>query len=165
VTPRMNRDGVLRILSFMQHKPEGFASLEEVADAIASYLPHRKRPESLKGLEKNLRRREDGRYAWHWDPKLLETWSPGRHDDDARERSIRTRLEAAAAVDVPMMLIRGRMSDVVSEDNAKELLAIAPKTEYVDLAGAAHMVAGDRNDVFTQTVLDFVRRVVRANAA
>jgi pimeloyl-ACP methyl ester carboxylesterase len=165
VTPRLNREGVLRILSFMHHKPDGFGSLEEVAEAIASYLPHRKRPTSLKGLEKNLRRREDGRYVWHWDPKLLETWSPGRHDDDAREHSIRTRLEAAAAVEVPMMLVRGRMSDVVSEENAKELLAIAPRTEYVDLAGAAHMVAGDRNDAFTKTVLDFVKRTYRATAA
>ena len=165
VTPRLNRDGVLRILSFMQHKPEGFGSLEEVADAIASYLPHRKRSDNLEGLKKNLRRTPEGRWVWHWDPKLLESWRPGRQDDEQREASIRRRLEAAAAIEVPMMLIRGRMSDVVSEENARELLAIAPHTEYVDLAGAAHMVAGDRNDAFTHAVLDFIRRILPADAA
>jgi peroxiredoxin len=50
------------------------------------------------------------------------------------------------------------MSDVVSEENARELLDAAPATEYVDLKGAAHMVAGDVNDAFTEAVIDFVRR-------
>jgi hypothetical protein len=36
-------------------KPEGFDSLEEVADAIGAYQPHRKRPKNLDGLGKNLR--------------------------------------------------------------------------------------------------------------
>ena len=165
VTPRLNRDNVLRILSFMQQKPDGFGSLEEVSEAIASYLPHRAKKGNLAGLEKNLRRREDGRYVWHWDPKLLETWRPGRDDDEARATSIHARLEAAAAVEVPMMLVRGRMSDVVTEENARELLAVAPRTKYVDLAGAAHMVAGDRNDAFTSTILEFVSGVFRSDAA
>ena len=28
--------------------------------------------------------------------------------------------------------------------------------EYADVAGAGHMVAGDRNDVFTDAVVDFL---------
>lgn len=158
VTPRMNRDGVMRVLEFMHQGPEGFASLEEVADAVAAYLPHRKRPKNLEGLEKNLRRREDGRYVWHWDPALLNIWSADTASGRERAHIVRDRLEAAARTGVPMMLIRGRLSDVVSEENARELLAIAPHTEYIDLEGAAHMVAGDKNDAFTRSVLDFVQR-------
>lgn|SRR5690606_4927044 len=158
VTPRMNRDGVMRVLDFMHQRPEGFGSLEEVADAVAAYLPHRKRPRNLDGLEKNLRRREDGRYVWHWDPKLLDIWSADTASGRQQGHIVRARLEAAARTGVPMMLIRGRLSDVVSEENARELLEIAPHTEYVDLEGAAHMVAGDRNDAFARSVLDFVRR-------
>ena len=50
---------------------EGFASLEEVADSIAEYLPHRKRPTNFEGLRKNLRMDDDGRYRWHWDPAFV----------------------------------------------------------------------------------------------
>lgn len=49
----------------------GFENLEQAADAIAAYLPHRPRPTNLEGLKKNLRHRE-GRWFWHWDPAFLE---------------------------------------------------------------------------------------------
>ena len=50
--------------------PDGFATLEEVADAIADYQPHRPRPRHLDGLAKNVRLGDDGRYHWHWDPRF-----------------------------------------------------------------------------------------------
>src|SRR5258708_17222409 len=45
VAPTIEMDGALRIGAFMaEHMEDGFASLEEVADAIAAYNPHRPRP-------------------------------------------------------------------------------------------------------------------------
>ena len=61
--------------------------------------------------------------------------------------------------DVPVVLVRGRMSDVVSEEAVREFLECCPHAEYVDLEGAAHMVAGDKNDAFGEVVLDFVQRL------
>ncbi len=158
VTPRLARDGVFRILDFMKARPDGFASLEEAAEAVASYVPHRKPPKDLSGLAKNLRKGEDGRYRWHWDPKLLEVWNPARYTPEMGEAAVRERLDAARSLRVPLLLVRGRMSDVVTEENAREHLDAAPATQYVDLKGAAHMVAGDVNDAFTEVVTDFVRR-------
>ena len=71
VTPRLEPRGVVRIISFMTDRPEGFASLEEAADAVAAYREHRARPSDLAGLAKNLRRGDDGRWRWHWDPKFM----------------------------------------------------------------------------------------------
>jgi pimeloyl-ACP methyl ester carboxylesterase len=158
VTPRLSLPGVTRILDFMRARPEGFATLDEVAEAVARYVPHRKPPKDTAGLERNLRKGTDGRYRWHWDPKLLETWDPDRYTPEMGRAAVAERLACAARVRVPMLLVRGRMSDVVSEENARELLEMAPSTEYVDLADAAHMVAGDVNDAFTETVIDFVQR-------
>ena len=59
----------------MSLKPEGFESLPEVADAIASYQPHREAPKNLDGLAKNVRLGTDGKYHWHWDPRFR----PQRH--------------------------------------------------------------------------------------
>jgi pimeloyl-ACP methyl ester carboxylesterase len=61
ITPRQEAVGVERILEFMTAQAiEGFGSLEEVADAIAAYQPHRQRPANVDGLRKNLRLGEDG---------------------------------------------------------------------------------------------------------
>ena len=158
VTPRLERAGVVRIIEFMRQRPDGYATLEEVADAVAAYQPHRKRPRNLDGLTKNLRQDENGRYRWHWDPAVLEQWHPENFDRAEGERIVAERLEACRRVRSPTLLIRGRMSDVVSEHAAQEFLQAVPHAEYVDLKGAAHMVAGDRNDAFTDTVADFITR-------
>jgi pimeloyl-ACP methyl ester carboxylesterase len=59
---------------------------------------------------------------------------------------------------VPMLLIRGQMSDLVSQQSADAFLARFPQVEFTDVRGAGHMVAGDRNDIFAGAVLDFLTR-------
>jgi pimeloyl-ACP methyl ester carboxylesterase len=66
---------------------------------------------------------------------------------------------ASKAIDAPMLLVRGRVSDLVTEDAARDFLAEVPRCEFVDVSGAGHMVAGDRNDAFTAAVVDFLTRV------
>jgi pimeloyl-ACP methyl ester carboxylesterase len=156
-TPRMEAAGVSRILRWMLDGLDGFASLDEAADAVAAYLPHRERRTDISGLAKNLRLKDDGRYHWHWDPEMIRAWSPDDWSDSvAMQREIEARLEAARDIRIPVMLIRGRLSDVVSEENAQEFLRVVPHAEYVDLEHAAHMVAGDRNDAFTESVAEFI---------
>lgn len=155
ITPRMEPDGVRRIVGFMLDKVhEGFGSLEEAAAAIAEYQPHRPAPSDLRGLSKNLRRDPDGRWRWHWDPDFFL----GPHPVGSGQSY--PRFEAAArALEVPTMLVRGRLSDLVSEETAEEFLALCPTAEYVDVSEAGHMVAGDRNDAFTEAVARFAARL------
>ena len=155
ITPRVDPGGRERIGRFMSSNHGGFASLEEAADAVAAYLPHRPRPADVSGLARNLRLEEDGRYHWHWDPAFVTSnWPPRRFQQPERfER-------AAAAVDVPILLVRGARSEIVTEEAAHAFLRAAPSAEYVDVADAAHMVAGDRNDAFTTSVVEFLRRRV-----
>jgi pimeloyl-ACP methyl ester carboxylesterase len=157
VAPRLEPEGVARIGTFMLGHLDGFASLEDVADAVAAYNPHRPRPSDLSGLRKNVRQREDGRWYWHWDPRFM---SPGRIDEP---RSIRNedRLERAAqTLTLPVLLVRGRQSDVLSEAGARNLQALVPHARFVDVAGAGHMVAGDRNDVFNDAVVAFLEETL-----
>ena len=153
VAPSIEKDGVERIAAFMNQKPEGFDSLSEVADAIASYQPHRKRPRSLDGLAKNVRIAANGKYRWHWDPRSRKT----RYDLEKRQE----RLERCARnLSLPTLLVRGGLSDVVTEEGARRFLQMYPSSEYVNVTNAAHMVAGDRNDIFATAVIDFLRRTV-----
>jgi pimeloyl-ACP methyl ester carboxylesterase len=161
VAPRTEPEGVQRIGDFMAANLEtGFGSLEEVADAVAAYNPHRPRPSDLSGLKKNVRLREDGRWVWHWDPAFMRGIEST--DDETRSNDVMNhgRLEAATRnLTVPTLLVRGRMSDLLSEEGAREMLALAPHAEYADVAGAGHMVAGDRNDLFNDAIVGFLDRL------
>jgi non-heme chloroperoxidase len=153
IAPRVEPAGRAKISAFMRASPEGFASLEEVADAIASYQPHRKRPRDLSGLAKNVRLGDDGRFHWHWDPKYIA----GHRDPEQR----RDRLTACARnLILPTLLVRGGLSDLLSEEGARDFLELCPHAEYVNVSGAAHMVAGDRNDIFAGSVIEFLSRTV-----
>jgi pimeloyl-ACP methyl ester carboxylesterase len=158
IAPRMDSQGVERIVAFMKARPDGFASLEEAADEVARYLPHRRRPPSSEGLARNLRQGEDGRWRWHWDPDFLTS----RGTPEERENFHDRLMKAAASLEVPTLLVRGGMSEIVSEEGAREFLNVVPHAEYVDVEKASHMVAGDRNDEFCSAVVEFLSRTVPA---
>jgi pimeloyl-ACP methyl ester carboxylesterase len=150
ITPRVQPEGRARIFAFMTSVPEGFATLENVADAIQAYNPHRTRPRSLEGLKKNVRQGADGRWYWHWDPRFLDL------RDEPSRAVVEPRLyQAASQITVPTLLVRGTYSDIVTPEAAEEFLELVPTASMVDVP-AGHMVAGDDNDVFTEQVLDFL---------
>jgi pimeloyl-ACP methyl ester carboxylesterase len=158
IVPSMNPSGAARIHDFMADRMvEGFASLDEVADMIAEYNPHRPRPDDLNGLRANLRRRGD-RWYWHWDPQFIDGTAANPPIEVTDPDRMHKAIEAILADDVPMLLVRGQVSDLVSEDRAEEFLARFPQVEFVDVQGAGHMVAGDRNDLFAEAVVDFLNR-------
>ena len=151
VVPRFENEGSHRIRNFMTRHVNGFDTLEEAADAIAEYLPYRKRPRNLEGLKKNLRHR-DGRWHWHWDPQFVTQTG----DDPFME--IEKLEREAMALSVPILLIRGKLSDVVSPEGVADFLAKVPAAEFVELADAGHTAAGDDNDAFSAAVVAFVSR-------
>jgi len=154
IAPRIEPEGAKRITSFMIGRPEGYTSLDEVADAIADYTQHRSRPRDLESLKKNLRQGENGRWYWHWDPRFMGADGPAEIVD--RERLF----AAARRLAFPTLLVRGRESDILSDHGVREFLSHLPNAQYVDVGGAGHMVAGDRNDAFTESVRGFLARAV-----
>jgi pimeloyl-ACP methyl ester carboxylesterase len=156
IVPKMDPRGVDHIQGFMRARAaEGFASVEEAADAVAAYLPHRPRPTNLDGLKKNLRLHPDGRWRWHWDPRFLDGPRPVAAEWEATEARL---LDVSRRLPVPTLLVRGGSSELVTPEAAREFLGSVPDGEYVDVADARHMVAGDRNDAFADAILGFLGR-------
>jgi pimeloyl-ACP methyl ester carboxylesterase len=157
ITHRSNPAGVERIRAFMASGLGGFASLEEAADTIAAYTPDRPKRINPSGLMKVLRQKPDGRWYWHWDSKFI---AGGRREVPQEE--FRAILDAALPnISVPTLLVRGKLSDVVTDDGVADFLAKVPHAREVDVGGAAHMVAGDRNDAFSAAVLEFLEHDIR----
>ena len=158
ITPRVEMDGAREVMAFMESAPNGYASLDEAADAVAAYLPHRRRPSNTSGLLKNLRLR-DGRYYWHWDPAFMrmgrEASQKYEVEKDLPDQT--APLESAAQrIDIPTLLIRGGRSRIVSDESTREFLELMPHAEVADIRDADHMVAGDANDAFNSAVFRFV---------
>lgn len=152
VAHRHEGKGSGRIMEFMgKHVGTGFADIEEAIEAIADYLPHRSRPVEITGVKKNLRFRADGRYYWHWDPQFLA------YVKGLKRQNLHKRLaEAASSLKIPTLLVRGEISDVLSTEASMEFLELVPHAKFVDVQDAAHMVAGDRNDLFSDAVINFL---------
>lgn len=160
ITPRWETRGVERILAFMQANPDGFASYAAAAERIAAYLPQRTGRKSEAQLKPLLREGPDGRLRWHWDPALLG--GDFIHDGERYQPRL---FAAARRIDVPMLLLSGARSDVVSHATVAEFLDLAPHARHVEVPKATHMLAGDANDAFTREIAGFIHRLNDVGAA
>lgn len=152
IVPDMEPKGVERIVGFMNAHHGGFASLDEAADAVAAYYPERPRPKDPSGLMKNLRLRDDGRLYWHWDPVMFQVEDPSQF----REPLARSTEKLGQRAEVPVLVVRGKLSDIVSDSSIASFRAKVPHAECVDVSEAGHMVAGDKNDAFNAAVIGFL---------
>ncbi len=151
IVPRIEAEGGAKIIAFMRAHTDGFDSVEAAADAVTAFYPQRPRPANPAGLMKNLRRRADGRLYWHWDPRVVELRNPAEPP-----RFTEQLLAACEGVTVPSLLVRGLSSDIVSEAGIDELRTRLPQLQVLNVSGAGHMVAGDKNDAFNQGVIEFL---------
>ena len=161
IAPRIEPEGVEKIRAFMGQKPDGFESLEEVADAIASYQPHRQRPSATST-------------GWPRTCASATTATTTGTGIRASAPASATRAEAPAALEacaaqpqaLPTLLVRGGLSDILSEEGAAGVPRAVPERASTSTStGAGHMVAGDRNDIFAGAVIEFLHRVVPVGGA
>ena len=151
IAPNSDRQGMQRVRDFMASGLAGFSTLEDVADAVSAYNPSRPRPKNPEGLKKNLRLGPDDRWYWHWDPGMIEL-----DIDEEREIMGKTMDALGGASSVPTLLVRGLQSDVVTDETVKEFRRYAPGIHVMNVGGAGHMVAGDKNDAFNTAILEFL---------
>lgn len=158
ITPRWDTRGVDRILAFMTAHPHGFDSLETAADIISAYLPHRPR-KSEQALRALLRPTREGRWSWHWDPRLVDELA---RDSEQHQDAI---IDAARQIQCPVLLVSGGRSDLVTPQTVSEFLTLVPHAQHVHLPEATHMVAGDDNNAFTAAVLNYLDALPSVSAA
>ncbi|MGV7121867.1 alpha/beta fold hydrolase [Sphingopyxis sp. 550A] len=159
IVPQPDPRGIDRIVSFMRDHLGGFATIDAAAAAVAAYNPRRKASADSSGLMKNLRLGTDGRFRWHWDPRIIAD-APEHHHGVVQHAA----RSLAGLPHLPVLLVRGLASDVVSDAGIAAFRRIVPRLELLDVAGAGHMIAGDRNDAFNDGVIAFARKMLSAEA-
>ena len=150
VAPDICDLGVGKVRRFFEASAAGFASLDEAADALSTYLG-RSRPADVAGLARSTRQ-VDGRYFWHWDPRTV---TPAFLAPPSELAALR---EAAARVHCPVVMVRGEFSDIVPQDAATAFKALTPQLIVLEAKGQGHMFTGDANDAFAGTLVEQLAR-------
>ena len=79
--------------------------------------------------------RADGTWTWRWDPAI----KGGRIVDDPGRVDL-----TRDALPAPVLVVRGELSDAVTDDAVEKLTSLHSDTRVVTLEGAGHGVQGDR---------------------
>lgn len=151
VAPLIANLGIDRIRRFFDRSLEGFASIEEAIDVLSESFEKAPVTEIAR-LRKAMRVDGAGRLFWHWDPKTVSrSFINPPSDLDAFE-------SAAAHARMPVVLVRAEFSDIVTPESVQRFCDLTPQLIVVEAEGVGHMMTGDRNDSFANTLLDFLAR-------
>jgi pimeloyl-ACP methyl ester carboxylesterase len=153
VAPLLRDAGVDEMRSFFRASAPGFADVDAAATALSEHLGLPRRADAS-GLEKMMRRGNDGRLYWQWDPKTV---SPEFLNPPSEGVALE---EAAARVKDPVVMVRAELSTMVTPESVALFKALTPQLEVVEARGVGHMVTGDSNDAFAATLLDHLARFV-----
>jgi pimeloyl-ACP methyl ester carboxylesterase len=135
VTPGADEAKAEPIIAFLSG-PESFGSFEEILSRTVQFNPTRSVSSLRRGVLHNARVEPNGSWTWRYDP--VRAWK--------QEGLVRfTNLwDDVARIDAPMLLIRGSLSGVVTDDDVAELRRRRPEVDVVTVEGAGHSIQGDR---------------------
>ncbi|GEM_PF-98260 len=145
VTPGVTAAKSAPIAEFVQG-PESFGSFDEMLERTSRYNPSRSVSSLRRGLLHNARPLPDGRWAWRYD----RLRPPGSQLDFAGLWA------DLAAVTVPVMLICGAKSGVVSDEDRAEFRRRQPTARLETVDGAGHSIQGDRPVELAALIEDFI---------
>jgi pimeloyl-ACP methyl ester carboxylesterase len=150
---RLEDEGVDRIIDFMR-RHESFVDLDEAAAAVREFQPKRK-DVKVENLRRNLRQRPDGRWEWkHMFGKRLR--EDGTQPELGGWRALAAGLEdEVTTLTCPVLILRGRESDVLSDEGAEELAALITNAQLARISGAGHLAAGDNPTTVVSLVSQF----------
>jgi pimeloyl-ACP methyl ester carboxylesterase len=145
VTPGVTAAKSAPIAEFVQG-PEVFGSFDELLERTITYNPSRSVSSLRRGVLHNAMELPDGRWAWRYD----RLRPPGGQLDFAALWA------DLAAVTVPVMLVCGSASGVVSDEDRAEFRRRQPSARLETVNGAGHSIQGDRPVELAALIDDFV---------
>jgi pimeloyl-ACP methyl ester carboxylesterase len=123
-----------------------YDDFEDMLARTSRFRPTRTVSSLRRALVYNARQREDGRWVWrhHFGNRA-----------DPPEMDFTDLWGAVDAIDVPLMLVLGSESRVVTDDDLAEFVRRQPSTRVEIVDGASHAVQSDRPTELTALLQDF----------
>ena len=137
VTPGVDEAKAEPIIAFLSG-PERFDSFDEILERTVQFNPTRTVSSLRRGVLHNAREEPDGSWTWRYDP--VRSWKAA----DRPAVAFTSLWDDIEKIKVPMLLVRGGTSGVVSDDDVAELQRRKPDAEVVTVDGAGHSIQGDK---------------------
>ena len=151
IGPEINPTGIARIQR-QTAEQDAFASIDEAYEISLANDPYAD-PSALRSwAEHNVRELPDGTLTWKYDKALRD--GTAKYDNFAGDEH----WAFWSAISVPVLILRGEHSDILSQDIATRMLAANPHAELQTLPNAGHSIAIDAPRLVASAVVDFLRR-------
>jgi pimeloyl-ACP methyl ester carboxylesterase len=148
--PELSDQGRRAITSFVANNEE-FEDLDQFAENVRRYDPYRPTAHIERTVKYNLFKRADGKYISKCDraPRKLGLVKSG----DTSELT----LEAMGGLDMPVLLVRGANSNVITPEAAERFRDALPNGHLVTVPDCGHNVHSQNTPGFLQAIEGFLR--------
>lgn len=133
IGPEIDPRGLQRIIGYVGGAPESFATMDEATAWFRENYPemlHRLSDEQLRRWAGYSLREQNGRLAWRMDPAIRRMQAP----DAAQVEP----WQALRGIRCPLLVLRGKNSDILSEATAKKMVESVPDGRLVEVPGVGH---------------------------
>ena len=150
IGPEIAPVGRARVGALMAGAPERFESVEDVITYMRANAPLYTEAMLRHRAQHAVRPLPGGGFTWKYDRALREAIRQGR---------MRVPADLWAqwrAITCPTLLVRGALSDILSDETAKRMVDDLPAARLVVVPGAGHTVPGDQPAAFQSLLREFL---------
>jgi pimeloyl-ACP methyl ester carboxylesterase len=148
VGPDIQAEGRRHIQEFLEGT-EVFESFDWLVERVRRFNPRRPEAQIRGSLLHNLKQMADGRWTWKHDRRR------GIRRDRGGEMT-EAAWAALASVTVPLLIVRGAESNILSVATATKMCHTVKNGQLVEVPKAGHLVQGDNPVGFEQVVRAFL---------
>ncbi len=150
IGPEVSSDGAKTIRRFVTETRE-FDDIDHFVARVQEYDPYRSREHIERTVKYNMLERADGKFVSKHDhgERLKAT---GEH----RQRGDRFSLDDVRHLPMPMLLIRGADSNILTAEAAERFADAVPDGRLVTVPKAGHNVHGQNTPAFLDAVVPFL---------
>jgi len=156
VGPEAAKEGVDNIVRFTRGPDE--LEFEEFVEMAHRFNQRRTIENIRERMRHRLRQSESGKWTWKFDKRFREQDSSLRVGSELSNDEM---WQLYRSIPVPVLLVRGGESDVLTPAIAERAAREMQRARLVTVAGAGHSVPGDNPDEFTAVVAEFLEDVDR----
>ena len=135
--------------------PTPFKSKDEMKDFFQNrflqlFTPSEAPEVLVTFLQANQEEKPDGTYDWRFSKQAMIDIVKEGHKND--------RWLEVSSFKMPVLLVRGENSHILSAEEFEKMLKVNPIITGVEVKGAGHWVHYEKYEEFTQLLLDFLKR-------